>query len=113
MCTQLQLQQVLFEAQSGLSELFGPRLERVLLYGSYARGEQDEESDIDVMALVDLPREQLDRYRRAVSRLSTDIDLQHDVFLSIKLQDADTFHRWADTLPFFQNVIKEGIAVGQ
>lgn len=112
MCTQTQLQYVLSEARNGLSELFGPRLERVLLYGSYARGDQDEESDIDVMALVDLPREQLETYRRAISRLSTDIDLQHDVFLSIKLQDSDTFHRWADTLPYFRNVMKEGISVG-
>lgn len=113
MCTQLQLQQVLSDAQKGLAELFGPQLERVLLYGSYARGDQDEESDIDVMALVDMPREQLEKYRRAISRLSTDIDLQHDVFLSIKLQDTDTFHRWSDTLPFFRNVIEEGIVVGQ
>ena len=49
--------------QSGLTELFGSRLEKVLLYGSYARGEQDEESDIDVMAPVDLPREQLETNR--------------------------------------------------
>ena len=87
-------------------------LKQTFLFGSYARGDQDEESDIDVMALVDMPMERLAGYRRTISSLSTELDLKYDVFLSIILQDVDTFHRYADALPFFQNVIREGISVG-
>lgn len=35
-----------------LAGRFGARLETVKLYGSYARGDQHEESDMDVLALV-------------------------------------------------------------
>ena len=112
MCRQEQLRQVLDMAQSGLLGIFVDSLERILLFGSYARGDQDEESDIDVMALVNMPGDQLAGYRRRVNHLSSEIDLQHDVFLSITLQDSETFHRFAQTLPFFQNVSREGIPVG-
>ena len=40
---------VMRETRNGLSLLFGDRLEDVLLYGSFARGTQDEESDVDIM----------------------------------------------------------------
>ena len=83
------------------------------LYGSYARGDFDAESDIDIMALVDLPKEQLAMYRRKVSDLSSDLDLKYDVLLSIKLQDKDTFLRFSNMLPFFQNIMKEGKRVVQ
>lgn len=67
MCTEWELRRVLLDTKSGLDDIFGARLQNVILYGSYARGEQDAESDIDVMALVDLPKEELVRYRRRVS----------------------------------------------
>ena len=111
MCSRIQLQQVLSEIHTGLYSIFGEALEQVLLYGSYARGDQDRESDIDVMALINMPKEQLAKYRHTVNRFSSEIDLRHDVFSSIKLQDTDTFYRYADILPFFQNVNREGIRI--
>ena len=36
-----------------LREVFGHRLRDVRLFGSYARGEADEDSDVDVLVLVD------------------------------------------------------------
>lgn len=111
MCTKAQLQSVLTDTQNGLYKIFGVSLQKVLLYGSYARGEETSESDIDVMALVDMSREELASYRRAVSDFSSTLDLQYGVLLSIKLQDTETFNRYANTLPFFQNVVREGISV--
>ena len=48
MCGQEHLRQVLEMTQSGLLGRFGDCLERVLLFGSYARGEEREDSDIDL-----------------------------------------------------------------
>lgn len=113
MCTGWELDVVLNKTKDGLFRIFGKDLLDVLLYGSYARGEQDEESDIDVLALVDLSKPELAKYRRTVSDLSSEIDLEHDVLLSIKLQDAETFRRFGQTLPFFGNVMREGISIVQ
>ena len=38
-------------------ESLGDKLDKVILYGSYARGDYDDESDIDIMVLADIPRE--------------------------------------------------------
>lgn len=113
MCSQNELSQVLYETRNGLSGIFGDRLEDLVLFGSYARGTPDDESDIDVMALVRLPREELANYRRQVSDFSSRLDLKYDVLLSITLQDTDSFSRYKDVLPFYRNVIREGISYVQ
>lgn len=110
MCTQNELQNVMNATLLGLSEIFGDKLSDVILYGSYARGDHDEESDIDVLALVDMSRDKLVKYRRAVSDFSAEIDLRYGVLLSVKLQDTETFHTYSAALPFFQNVIRDGVS---
>jgi len=113
MCTKSELQTILSTTHKRLQEIFGSRLDNVLLYGSYARGDHDSESDIDVMALVNMPKEELTAYRRLVSDFSSDIDLEYNVLLSVTLQDTETFNRYQTVLPFYQNVIREGISVVQ
>lgn len=111
MCTKAELHNVLQDTKKGMEEIFGEKLKKVLLYGSYAREEQTSESDIDVMVLVNLTKEQLATYRRNVSDFSGDIDLRYGVLLSIKLQDLESYEKYGQTLPFFRNVAKEGISV--
>lgn len=107
------LQNVLSETKSGLSNIFGDSLDSLLLYGSYARGEQTEESDIDIMALVNMSKGELAQYRRRVSDFTSALDLEYGVLLSVKLQDTETFRQYATTLPFFKNVVREGINIVQ
>lgn len=108
MCTQSELTRLLAETKRALSDVFGERLEQVLLYGSYARGDQTAESDIDVMAVVDMPKDELVGYRRQISDLSSMLDLRYGVVLSIKLQSGDALRQYGAVLPFFQNVMREG-----
>ena len=54
MCAPNDLQALLNETTAGLREIFGEKLDSVILYGSYARGDYDEESDVDVMAKLHL-----------------------------------------------------------
>ena len=111
MCSKNTLEALLRETTEELKTIFGSRLDSVILYGSYARGDYDDESDIDVMALVDMDRQELAAYRRPVSDFSSDLDLKYDVLLSIKLQDKATFEKYLSVLPFFKNVIQEGVVI--
>jgi len=36
-----------------LRAIFGPRLREIRLFGSYARGEAHEDSDVDILVLID------------------------------------------------------------
>lgn len=49
---------VLSELKAGLRASYGESLKGVYLYGSYARGEADSESDVDVLVVLD----RIDRY---------------------------------------------------
>ena len=111
MCSKDTITMALDEVRDGLSAIFGRKLQNVLLYGSYARGDQDEESDVDVLALVSLPMKELDAYEDATLDLSVAVGLRYDVLFSILLQDTETFTKYKKAVPFFQNVMREGISL--
>ena len=72
---------LLREVKAGLERLYGDRLKGVYLYGSYARGEEDSESDIDLVVVLD----QLDHYAAEVDRtgyLISEVSLKHGVSIS-------------------------------
>ncbi len=52
MCAPNVLQALLNETAVGLREIFGEKLDSVLLYGSYARGDYDDESDVDIINCI-------------------------------------------------------------
>jgi len=62
----------LAQVKAVVAALVGPRLREVRLFGSYARNHQNDESDVDVMILVDdVQQVERDRIVSAISRLST------------------------------------------
>ena len=95
MCTRSELQIVLKRVEIAAKQLYGDKLNRIILYGSYARGDNTEESDIDIMIILDCD----------------DISLEQEVFLSISLRDKRHFEDNVSCLPFYQNIEREGIAV--
>ena len=64
MCTEQQLALVMRQVVEAAKAAFGASVRQVILFGSYARGAAEEDSDVDVMILLDLPREQLPAHRR-------------------------------------------------
>lgn len=111
MCTESVLKTVLSVTYKRLQKIFWSQLEDILLYGSYARGDYDSESDIDIMVLVNMTKEEMCAYRREISDLSSEIDLEYNVFISITLQDTETFERFKTVLPFYKNVQSDGISI--
>ena len=91
--------------------LFREKLEAVILFGSYAREDNDSDSDFDVMIIVDLDAYTLAAYKYEFARFGTNLDLEYGVFHSFVLQDKDTFEYWKETIPFFKNVTDEGIVI--
>lgn len=108
MCSKSQLETILQEVYKKSDAEFGSLLDSVILYGSYARGDFDDESDIDIMVKVRLTQARLKPYEWAFAVLSSRLSLTHDVTVSIHLQDHETFEQYRDVLPFFGNISREG-----
>ena len=111
MCNKQQFQTVVNDVVSGVTTLLSDKLDSLLLYGSYARGDFDDDSDIDFLALVDANEKELPLYRKPVSRIASRAGLNNDVMVSITLIDRDTFQQYHETLPFFKRISSEGVSV--
>ncbi len=111
MCTKSQLTDIIEKIALLSKETFGDKLEATILYGSYARGEQNNESDIDIMVLVNIPREKLSTYKKPFILLSSELGLIHDVVVTVTLKDTETFNKYLDAVPFYANVKREGIKI--
>lgn len=109
MCNKSQLDEIMNRIVAFSKETFGEKFKNVILYGSYARGDYDDESDIDVMIMVDMSCEDLVKYRRKMNDFCADLDLQYNVLLVSKLQSQPFFDEWVNSLPFYQNVLKDGV----
>lgn len=103
------LKKILNLATKEIRCIFGEKLCEIILFGSYARGDFDQESDIDIIVLVDMPDIELNNYISVVTDATYDLDLKYNVLLSIILKDINQFNRWKNTLPFYMNIVKEGV----
>ena len=102
---------ILIEFEKCMRDIFGDDLREVILYGSYARNEQNANSDIDIMILVDTPMEDIGAYYDKVADCAFDFFIKYDVDISPIIKNMDHFNYWKDDLPFYRSVATEGIAV--
>lgn len=111
MCTPIQLKQIADEVKRDMQSVLGDKLHQIILYGSYARGDYDSESDIDLMVLADVSAEEIGSYRKRVNRAASKIGLAHDVMITIALKDKQFFDSHQEILPFYRNVASEGVSI--
>ena len=94
---------------SSLRKLLGNTLDSVIVYGSYARGDYSDLSDIDVMILVTLTEEKIKKISDEISDLSFEYLMGFGVDISPVIINIDHFNYWADNLPYYRNVRDEGV----
>jgi predicted nucleotidyltransferase len=100
---------IMAEITQRMREIFGEHLRQVILFGSYARGEQQEYSDMDVMVLVALSDAELNQYNDVIVDAMCDISLRHGVLPTVIEKNYEHFYQWVPFLPFYRNVKTEGI----
>ena len=103
------LRNILSKAISEYRNIFGDALVQVVLYGSYARGDYDNESDIDIVALVRCDRETISEKTLAMARFSSDLDLEYGVMVSPSAIPYDEYLKYQNDLPYYANIAKEGV----
>ena len=102
------LQDLLTELDTRLRALYGKRLERLVLFGSQARGDAEPGSDIDVLVVlrgIVTPSREIAR----TGEVCTELSLKYNVVVSCLFVSARRFSR--EKSPLLLNVRKEGVAI--
>ena len=100
------IQQLLTELKAGLQKIYGPRLKGLYLFGSYARGEQDSESDVDILVVLDRFTSYSDEIKRT-GKLGSNLSLKYGVTVSkVYVKESDWLHK---ETPFLDNVREEAL----
>ncbi|MBD5476141.1 MAG: nucleotidyltransferase domain-containing protein [Lachnospiraceae bacterium] len=89
--------------------IYGSLIYDVILYGSCARGDYAEDSDVDVMILVDAEQDEIGKMRRQIMDISDQIDLEYDVVLAPVIQNYQLYQQYMPVSRFYQNVQREGV----
>lgn len=92
-----------------LCKIYGEHLKTVILYGSYARGDYTENSDIDIMVLLDLNDMDIKRYRHELSGMTYDFNMEYDLDIKPIAKNKEHFDHWAGVYPFYSNIEREGV----
>ncbi len=106
MIENLTVKNILAELKAGLKDIYGQHFRGFYLFGSYARGDQDLESDVDVLIVLD----SFENYCFEIARsgaLAAEISLKSDVSISrIFMRESE----WLEQeTPFLLNVRDEAI----
>lgn len=91
--------------------MYGEKLIKVILYGSYARGDYNSESDIDIVAIVQGNREQLQQQLKKVWNHTADLELGYETILSATVVPYEELQKYRDDLPYYRNILNEGVEI--
>jgi len=111
MCSQLEVRTIIAKLRESLESIFPQEQFDVILFGSYARNDADDGSDIDVMFLVDSSRQTIQEKHWQVGEAAAEVLMDHGIVVSPIVENREYYHANANILPFFKNVQREGVRI--
>lgn len=92
-----------------LQRVYKSYLHKVILYGSYARGDYENDSDVDIMILLKLTDMEIKDYRHKLSDITYDFNTNYNMDIKPIAKSKTEFEKWMKTYPFYANINREGI----
>ncbi|HSV95593.1 MAG TPA: nucleotidyltransferase domain-containing protein [Spirochaetota bacterium] len=94
-----------------LRTIYGGSLHSVIVYGSYARGGQSDESDIDIMVLLNADEDTIKLKNIFLMETVATLSLEHGIIVSIIEQSYEKYMQYIEYVPFYSNVNREGMNI--
>ena len=107
------IKKVIEEFTEKTTQLIGNHLKKIILYGSYARGDFNKNSDIDIMILTDFTDKEIVEYRSKIVHIAYDIEYDNDFDITIfqLVKNVDKYNERINVIPFYINVKEEGVII--
>lgn len=112
MCTKNELSIILDHMYKAYYAVYGKDVVNILLYGSYARGDYNNDSDIDIVAIVRGERYDLQQKLDQLWDVSSDLEVEYGVIVSPTVIPFNEYMEYREILPYYRNIYKEGVAIG-
>ncbi len=104
----MNIDKILEEFVHKSKNVLGDNFVSAILYGSYARGDYNSSSDVDIMLLTTLSDEEIEKIEDDIFDIAYDYLLSDGITISVNIKNNVHFLYWADNLPYYKNVKKEG-----
>lgn len=111
MRTRQEVATIIMELCGKIALLFPQEKIEAILFGSYARGDADSGSDIDVLLLVDASRQDISDRNWQVGDLAAEFLLNYGVVVSPIVENREYFRRNLELFPFYRSVEREGVRI--
>ena len=111
MCTRNELDIISKKIAAVYQNVYGKSLVKVILYASYARGDFNSDSDIDMVAIVQGKRINLQKQLKQVWDESAELELEYGTILSPTVIPYDEFEQYKEDLPYYRNIANEGVMI--
>ncbi len=92
-------------------EVMGESVEKIILYGSYARGDFQPQSDIDIMILTSLEDIAIKSIEDRIYDIAFEYEMSDGLMISMHIKNIEQFNYWLGALPYYDNIEREGIVL--
>lgn len=111
MCRKSEFNIIIEQMKKIYEKAFGENIVRIFLYGSYARGDYNEFSDIDLAEIAKGDIITLQKILEDVWDEAADLGLEYDTIISPTVIPFDEFERYKEILPYYRNIEAEGVVI--
>jgi predicted nucleotidyltransferase len=101
--------EIIEEIKDSVFNLYRDKLNKLILFGSYARNDAELESDIDILILTDYSDAEIRKIRNELVKTSSFLDLKYEKVFSFLVVNNEDFNKYSEFVPFYQNIQSEGI----
>lgn len=106
------INEILFEYTKQVTDTLKDKLSKIILYGSYARGDFHPNSDLDIMILVkNINDDEIRQIEEQLCDLAFEMELKNGYHISAFVKNEEHFVTWQNILPFYMNVKNEGVEI--
>lgn len=94
-----------------IKNILKDKLDKVFLYGSYVRGDETDESDVDYLILTSLKNEEIKKYNELIIDLSYKYLDKYNILFSFVIINSKHFNAYSEVLPYYNNIVNEGVVI--